>query len=560
MTRLPRRLLLLLAALGMIAAACGGDSSSSGTADDAADDTTETTERQIPTAENVDAAGTTVTAPPLGDRGPEPSGSLVFSWHTAFSPAWLDPQDNPAFITPYAFGYIMHDALMRHMPDEPFALSLADSYSINEDYTQATFTLREGLTFHDGSPLTTEDVKFSYENYSGANSDLFQAKTESVEIVSDTEIVFNFNEPFLDFITLYGSAASGAGWIVPSDYYQDVGPEGFVQNPIGAGPFKFVENKDDAELVFEAFPDYWRKNPGLEEFRVRFITDAATRFAALQTGEIDLANVLPGSLYDAIVAEDSIELVPVAAVPFWLEFTGWQDPESPFNDIRVREAISLAIDRDAITDAEFRGAGATTGQWIPRDLTGTLQIDDNVTNIERAQELMAEAGYEDGIDAGQFTPLPPYFSLAERVMADLADIGITTTLNQMERGAFLEAIGSGEDDAIPGIIMNISGAPGDAANRIRSYATCDGASSRICVPEVDESFLAYEASTDAEERTELLDETQQYIVDNHIFPFVIELALFMAQGEKVGAPGSEVWAQIPQYVYPGPYEDLTVAE
>jgi peptide/nickel transport system substrate-binding protein len=149
---------------------------------------------------------------------------------------------------------------------------------------------REGLTFHDGSPLTTEDVAFTYENYTGTGAATLQDMLEEIEIVDDRSITFHFTGPFLDFMLLYGSTATGAGWILPSDYYQEVGAEGFLEAPIGAGPFKFVENQDNVKIVYEAFDDYWRKNPGVETINFNAITDPATRYAGISTGELDLAS------------------------------------------------------------------------------------------------------------------------------------------------------------------------------------------------------------------------------------------------------------------------------
>ncbi|MGI9596725.1 MAG: ABC transporter substrate-binding protein, partial [Acidimicrobiales bacterium] len=431
--------------------------------------------------------------------------------------------------------------------------------TVADDFTSVNFMLREGLTFHDGSPLTTEDVKFSYENYSGTAASVLQDMTKEVELVDDLSITFHFNGPFLDFMLLYGSTATGAGWIVPSDYYEEVGAEGFLEAPIGAGPFRFVENQDNVKIVYEAFENYWRKNPGVQTLNFNSITDPATRYAGLSTGELDLANVMTSDLLQTIEDDPTVDLVPTTAVPFWIEFIGYTNPDSPFNDVRVREAVTLALDRDTINQTETGGGGESTGQWIPRQQQGALQAEPIEQNLDRARELMAEAGFEDGFDVAALTPLPNYFSLGERVIQMLGEIGIRTELVQMDRGEFLAQVNSGTDANFEGIVVNISGAGGDAAVRVRNFATCAGAASRVCDPMIDEPFADYEASTDPVEREELLNQIQQYIIDEHIFPYVYTLGLNMAQGPDVEQAGNEVWAQIPQYVYPGPWEDITVS-
>ncbi|MGI9615807.1 MAG: ABC transporter substrate-binding protein [Acidimicrobiales bacterium] len=566
-----RRILALLLALAMIAAACGGDdddstagedegtdTDSSETTEAEGDDETEVTVQSVDEDEGQELAGQTVTAEPLGDRGPEPSGTLDFSWHTAFSPRWFDPAINTSSVSQFATQYILHDALVKGIPGQTFAPSLAEEYTIADDFTWAEFRLREGLTFHDGSPLTTEDVAFSYENYSGANSGPLQDNLDNIEIVDDLNIRFNFTGPFLDFLVLYGTTASGAGWILPSDYYQEVGPDDFLLAPIGAGPFRFVENQDNTTIVYEANTDYWKKNPGVETLNFLSITDPATRVSALQTGEVDLINVIPGDLLDAVRDDENLTLQPTTAVPFWIEFVGYDDPESPFNDVRVREAVAIALNRDQINEAETGGGGETVGQWIPKDWPGALAAEPIEYDIERAKELMAEAGYADGFEVDQLTPLPNYFSLGERIITSLAEIGITTSLNQMDRGAFLGDINAGKEGTLTGILVNISGAGGGASARVANFATCDGSASRICDEFIDERYGAFVDATDADERQKILDEIQQYIIDEHIFVYAYTLGLNMGQGPDVVQPADEVWAQIPQYVYPGLWEDITV--
>lgn len=569
-----RKLFALLFAFLLVAAACG-ESDDETTEDTTGDVSTEETsaeddgdgeegsgqvEVQDVETGQAGVAGETVTGDPTPtDRGPEPSGTLDYAWHTAFSPNWFDPSLNTSSVSQFATQYILHDAMVKSMPGRSFFPSLAEEYTVADDFMSVNFVLREGLTFHDGSPLTTEDVAFTYENYSGTGADVFEAFTEEVEIIDDRSITFRFNEPFLDFMLLYGTTATGAGWIVPSDYYQEVGAEGFLEAPVGAGPFAFVENQDNVKIVYEAFGDYWRKNPGVETLNFNAITDPATRYAGVSTGELDLANVMTSDLLQTVIDDPNTELVPTTAIPFWIEFIGYDDPDSPFNDVRVREAVTLALDREALNEGETGGGGESVGQWIPRAQQGALEAEPIEQDLDRARELMAEAGYADGFEVAALTPLPNYFSLGERVIQMLGEIGITTSLVQMDRGEFLAQVNSGDDANFEGIIVNISGAGGDAAVRVRNFATCDGAASRICDPNIDEPFAEYEASTDTDERAEILNGIQQYIIDEHLLPYVYTLGLNMAQGPDVEQPGNEVWAQIPQYVYPGPWEDITVS-
>ncbi|HEX2172371.1 MAG TPA: hypothetical protein VHL09_07995, partial [Dehalococcoidia bacterium] len=159
------------------------------------------------------------------------------------------------------------------------------------------------------------------------------------------------------------------------------------------------------------------------------------------------------------------------------------------------------------------------------------------------------------------TPLPPYFSLAERIITQLREIGIRTRVNNMERAAFIAKLTEGPG-AFNGMILNISGAPGDAANRIRAFAICppQGTSSRTCDPQIDEKFAQFEASANPQERDRLLTEIQNYILDNHIFVPLYRLANVSGQGPRIANNLDELFGAIPQWPYMGPYEDIRLNE
>ena len=176
------------------------------------------------------------------------------------------------------------------------------------------------------------------------------------------------SEPFLDFPILLGTAnVCGAGWVVPAKYYEQVGQAGFLQKPIGAGPYKLVSQQPGVKLEFEAFADYYRP-VHVKQFTMVSVPEAATRVAMLERGEADIMYFVPGELIDRVKNNPKLRLAPVVSGNWWLEFPGFQNPSNPFHDKRVREAISLAIDRDAINDAECGGMGVVDGNWINDDV------------------------------------------------------------------------------------------------------------------------------------------------------------------------------------------------
>lgn len=547
------RFLFLLAALALLASACGSSSNSS--------EEEATPQTAPPEAVGVVTTGGAAQATTTTGARKEPTGKVVYGWHTALTPAWLDPQDAGNVITAYGFMYALHDSMIKHFPGQQLAPSLAESYEMSDDFMSASFVIRENAKFHNGEPVTADDVEFTYQSYRGTQAKLFHDKLDRIEKTDARHITFHFKEPFVDFLVLYGTPATGIGWIVPKAYYEQVGPDGFKQNPIGAGPYKLVRNTSNTELEFEAMPDYWRKSPEVKTIIYKIITDDATRFAALQAGEIDFMNVVQGALLEPAKANKDISLIQRSTTPFWLEFPGWENPDSPFNDVRVRQAVSLALNRQEITNAETGGyARIDGGNWATFDLGGALTEDEIKPewyeyNLDKAKQLMADAGYPDGFEVEQLTPLAPYYPLAERVITQLAEIGIKTKLNRMERAAFVEALTKGSE-ALPGMILNISGLNGDVATRWRAFVLCEGTSSRTCIPELDAKFAQYEASVDLDERDRLMAELQTEMNDQYVFVYVYNLGLTMAQGPRIANAPEEIWFSIPQFPYVFPWEDV----
>src|SRR5262245_3613848 len=193
-----------------------------------------------------------------------PEGQLTTAVHVSLAPAWFDPAETVGIITPFMFLYAIHDALVKSMPGNAMAPSLAESWTVSPDSLVYEFVLRKGTRFHNGDPVTPEDVKFSFERYRGAGAGPFKARIAGIDIVDAQRIRFRFKQPWPDFMTFYGTPATGAGWIVPKKYVEKVGDDAFKKAPIGAGPYKFVSFTPGVELVLEAFDGYWRKTPSIK--------------------------------------------------------------------------------------------------------------------------------------------------------------------------------------------------------------------------------------------------------------------------------------------------------
>jgi ABC-type transport system substrate-binding protein len=254
-------------------------------------------------------------------------------------------------------------------------------------------------------------------------------------------------------------------------------------------------------------------------------------------------------------------LAPVLSGSWWLEFPGFQNPKNPFHDKRVREAVSLAIDRHAINDAETGGMGKPTGNWINNDVQYGIEWPEFEHDPKRAQQLLAAAGYRNGFNVDWLTPVPNYFSRGERVVAQLQQVGIRTRLQTMERGVFLQRLQGGLKDW-PGvqIIMNGARIGGSWSNWYESLFKCGGfnAKDMICVKELDDKFERYQQSIEPKERQRLAEEIQRAILENYYFVPVFRHAFVNAIGPRIAATK---WQDIFQTITTGyayPWEDITL--
>jgi len=489
---------------------------------------------------------------------------IVLAWHAGFASRWLDPQEHDGTATPDNFLTALHDALIKNqgtqLYDHP---ALAERFTVAADSKSATFTLRKGIKFHNGEPVTPQDVKFSYENYRGAKADVFKKKTERVEIVDDRTIRFVFKEPFLDFAILFGTAnVAGPGWVVPEKYYRQVGPDGFKQKPIGAGPYKLVRHEPGVKVEMEAFDGYYRP-VHVKELVMTAVPEASTRVAMLERGEADIIYNVPGELISKVGKLPGVTLAPVLSGSFFIEFPGFQDPKNPFRDKRVREAVSLAVDRRGMNQAETGGMGKPTGNWINDDVQYAIEWPEFPRNVEKAKQLLREAGYPNGLDVDWVTPLPTFYSRGERLIAQLREVGIRGRLQTMERGIFFQRLQGGLKE-FPGtqIILNGVRIAGSWSFWYEGYFKCGGFNSRdrICVKDLDGKFDQYERSINPAERKKLAEEIQRGILENYYLVPVFRHAFVNAIGPRIVA---QKWQDVFPTITTGyayPWEDLKVKD
>jgi len=301
-----------------------------------------------------------------------PAGQLTWGIHISLAPTWFEPAEASGVITPFMVFYALHDGMVKPMPGQVLAPSLAESFAASEDGRSYEFVLRDRALFHNGEPVTADDVKFSFDRYRGTAQDLLKQRVAAVETPDARHVRFLLKEPWPDFLTFY-STMTGAGWIVPRKYVEKVGDEGYKKAPVGAGPYKFVSFNPGVELVFEAFDQYWRKPPSVKRLIFKVIPDEATRLAALKGGEVDIVYSIRGELAEDLQRTPGLTLKPaVVQGVFCVYFPDQWDPKSPWHDERVRRAASLAIDRKGTNEALTLGYSRLTG-----NIMAALKREDN---------------------------------------------------------------------------------------------------------------------------------------------------------------------------------------
>ncbi|HET9540992.1 MAG TPA: ABC transporter substrate-binding protein [Candidatus Limnocylindria bacterium] len=481
-----------------------------------------------------------------------PEGQLNTAVHVSMAPTWFDPAETVGIITPFLFMYAMHDALVKSMPGNAMAPSLAESWTVSPDSVTYEFVLRKGTRFHNGEPVTPEDVKFSFERYRGAGAGPFKARIASIDIVDPQRIRFRFKQPWPDFLTFYGTPATGAGWIVPKKYVEKVGDDGFKKAPIGAGPYRFVSFTPGVELVLEAFDGYWRKTPSVKRLVFKSVLEEETRLAMLKRGEADIAYSVRGPLAEELRRTPGLTLMPTyPSGTFWLVFPEqWTDPKSPWADRRVRLAASHAMDLPAINQAETLGFSKLIGSIIPYTFDGFWQPPIHAYDVTRAKRLLAEAGYASGFDAGDYYCDSSYANIGEAVVNYLNAAGIRSKLRPLERAAF---IAQNRDKKLKNIIQTASGAAGNAATRLDAFVAAGGTFTYGTYPDIEGLVREQAGESDPKRRETMLHRIQQLIHDKAMYAPIWQLAFINGYGPRVAESGMNLIAGHP---YSAPYEDV----
>jgi len=489
--------------------------------------------------------------PPAPSFAAGPEGTLTIARTESTAARWFDPADMDGGLTAFFYLYALHDALVKPLPGTAFAPCLAEAWSASPDGLTYEFVLRKGVRFHNGDQLTAEDVKFSFERYRGAAAKMLKDRVASVDIVDPARIRFRLKQAWPDFMTFYGGLATSVGWIVPRKYVERVGDDGFRKAPVGAGPYKFVSFKPGVELVLEANEQYWRKTPSVKTLIMRGVPDVATRLVMLKRGEADIAYAFASSMAEEIKRTPGLTLRPFYP-PFvvWLVFTEQWDPKSPWSDRRVRLAANLAINRNAINQAETLGLSKLTASIIPQSFDGYWPAPLYAHDPPRAKQLLAEAGYPNGFDAGPISVDISWATVTEAIVNDLRAAEIRATVRPLERAAFIKEY---QDKRLRPIVQSGSATFGNAATRLDAFVASTGPFTYGTYPDIEGLLRELAGEVDRGKRETILHRIQQLVHEKVMYAPIWEQAGIGAFGPRVEEPAIGL---ITNMATSAPYEDL----
>lgn len=445
-------------------------------------------------------------------------------------PPHLDPTSAAAGAIDSVLYSNVFEGLTRFMGDGSVVPGLAESWDISEDGLTYTFTLRDGVTFHDGTTMDAEDVKFTLdrilaEDSANAQKALYAA-ISAVEVIDPRTVRLTLSEP-------NGSMLFNLAWgdavIVAPESIDDI-----KQQPIGTGPFKFDNWTQGDSIELSQYDEYWGEQPALTNATFKFISDPTAAFAAVMAEDVDVFTGFPAPE----------NLPQFAADPRFQVLTGSTEGETilstnnkkpPFDDVRIRKALAHAIDRQAIIDGAMFGYGTPIGtHFAPHnpayvDLTG-----DSAYNPEQARALLAEAGLPDGFETALHLPPPSYARRGgEIIAAQLAEVGIKAEIINVEWAQWLETVFRGKDFGLTIVSHTEPMDIGIYANP-DYYFQYDNA-------ELQELMATLNATTDPEARTELLTQAQQIISDDAVNGYLFQLAQLSVA--KAGVQG--LWTNAP---------------
>lgn len=441
----------------------------------------------------------------------------------------LHPTD---FSTTVELGVLnqIYDTLLYYSPDgtkdpEP---RIAESYEISDDGLDYTFHLRDDVTFHDGTLVTADDVVFSIELYKASEYQGSQiSMLSSVEATDEHTVVCHLDAPYSPF--LQGICSP----MIASKAYYESSEDDFVNNPIGTGPYKFVSRAKGSNIKLEANEDYYRGAPEIKEVTFEVIPDSSTKAIALQTGEVNFAEI-DSATKPQLEANPAITIAEVPTSAF--SYIAMNTEKEPFNDVKVRQAINYAIDRDNLVAVCYDGEAEVNSNICAKERFGYSDDQFQYTyDPEKAKELLAEAGIETPYDLGEILVAEKYSNLATVIQNDLKAVGLDVTISVKEFNSYISDLQNGSY-GITALNMTLEGDTQTLEMAFTSDYIGIANNARYSDEEMDKLFEQARTETDNDKRAEIFNEIFTKAQDEAIYAVMCNPMTLYAYNSDLTCP------------------------
>ncbi|MBQ1401602.1 MAG: ABC transporter substrate-binding protein [Firmicutes bacterium] len=456
---------------------------------------------------------------PVYDGEPTEGGEITVGV-TADLDASLDPHVSSSSAGTREILFNIFEGLMKPDTEGNMVPAVAEAYSVNDAADEYTFTLRNGIKFHNGNDVTVDDVVYSLSRAAGLDSGeplvADVAGIAAVEATDDKTVVVKLSAPDTEFLAHITTA------IIP----KDVDPN---KEAVGTGPFKLTGRKVQESITLEKFADYWGTPAYLDKVTLKVIDNAETLVMSLKSGAVDMASHLVYSQIKELQGMNIYEGASNAVQGLYLN-----NAVKPLDDPVVRQALSYAIDKQAILDLAFDGHGALVGssmfpalkKYFVEDLTNYYQYDP-----AKAKELLAQAGYENGFDLEITVPsnMQQHVDTAQVIVEQLQAVGITAKINQVEWNTWLEDVYRGRKYQSTIVSFDAHGVA--ASDMLARFQSDNGKNiSNFASEAYDAAYKKAVSTTDDAAQTEAFKECEKILTEEAANVYIQDVASFVAMG------------------------------
>ena len=388
---------------------------------------------------------------------------------------------------------------------------LAETWDVSDDGMTYTFHLRKDATFHDGTPVTAQDVVFSLELYQNSNyQNGYVDGLDSAESTDDYTVICHMQHPYSPFLLGVSRVR------IASKNYYETSPDTFASQPMGSGPYCFVSREKGSKIILDAYAKYYRGEAAIKHVTFKIIPDATTKAIALQTGEVNFG-VIDSSSILALKGNDRIDIERIQSSSF--TYVSMNLEKAPYDNQLVRQAINYALDRQTITDICYDGEAEVNSNLCSKERLGYTEEQKKYDyDPEKAKELLKEAGITTPYDLGSMLVPERYSNIATVVQSQLHEVGLEVKIEVKEFNAYISDLTQG-NYGITALNMTLEGDTQQMALALTTDYIGMANNARFSDPEIDDLFEKSGESNDQEERKELY---------NEIFSKVQELAVYGA--------------------------------